>query len=354
MSIGVPPSCRIKTFEKVYVLADDEKKRSPLERIKKSVSAAVSFVKGVTFDALARFKEDGTEIDFPIDFEGDTVWATQAQMSALFGVGVPTVNEHLKNLFRSEELIEDSVVRKFRITAADGKGYDTNHYSLDAILAVGYKINSKKAAAFRKWASTVLKGYIQDGYALNGRRLNSDPAALLKLAQEVRAIRTSEKNLYTQVRETFAQCSIDYDKDDPAARTFFATSQDTFHYAASGQTAVQIIMSRADASKPNMGAVGLGNRAPTVADVTVAKNFCSPDELRKMELIGEAWLLYAEGMAMQGKQVSMVRLLEKLKELVAQYEFPVFPGYGSGPKREDANKFAKSQLELFKKKKAIH
>jgi len=112
---------------------------------------------------------------------------------------------------------------------------------------------------------------------------------------------------------------------------------------------VQIILTRADANKPNMGLVALGNRAPTAADVTVAKNYCQPDELRKMELIGEAWLLYAEGMAIQGKQLSMERLLRKLKDLVAQYEFPVFPGYGRGPTRADAEKHARAQLDLFKK-----
>ncbi len=234
-----------------------------------------------------------------------------------------TISEHLQNLYKSGELDENSVVRKFRITAADGREYDVKHYSLNAILAVGCKVNSK-ATEFRKWASTVLKGYIDNGYALNGKKLNSDPAALLKLAQDVRAIRASEKNLYTQVRETFAQCSIDYDKDDPAARRFFADSQNVFHFAAAEQTAAEIVRSRADASKPNMRLVGPGNRAPTAADVTVAKNFCTPTELRKMELIGESWRLYAEGMAMQGKQVSMQRLLDKLSELVGTHEFPFF------------------------------
>ncbi|MFC3207505.1 RhuM family protein [Aquamicrobium soli] len=333
-------------------MADEnpKSKKSLASRLKAGAAAAMDFVKGVVqFDAFAKFKTDGREIDLPIDFESDTVWATQAQMADLFGVTKQNVSLHLQNLYRDGDLDEKSVSKESLVTAADGKAYRTPIYNLDAILAVGFKVSSKKATEFRKWASTVLKGYIQDGYALNGKRLNSDPAALLKLAQEVRAIRTSEKNLYMQVRETFAQCAIDYDKDDPAARTFFSTSQDTFHYAASGQTAVQIIMSRADASKPNMGAIALGNRIPTASDVTVAKNFCSPDELRKMELIGEAWLLYAEGMAMQGKQVSMQRLLNKLKELVAQYEFPVFQGYSGGPRREAANKFAKAQLELFKK-----
>lgn len=332
-------------------IPDDNHKRSIKQRLKDGVAKAVEFVKGIVqFDAFARFKADDREIDFPIDFEKDTVWATQEQIAVLFGRDRSTVAGHIQTILKYGELDEAAVCGKFPQTGSDGKTYQVAHYNLDMILSVGYRVSSPKATAFRKWASTVLKGYIQDGYALNGKRLDTDPAALLKLAQEVRAIRTSERNLYNQVRETFAQCSIDYDKDDPAARTFFATSQDTFHFAASNQTAGQIIMSRADANKPNMGLTALGNRKPTAADVTVAKNYCSPDELRKMEIIGEAWLLYAEGMALQGKQVSMQRLLGKLKDLVAQYEFPVFPGYQhGGPRREDVNRFAKAQLELFKK-----
>ncbi|WP_425639930.1 RhuM family protein [Agrobacterium radiobacter] len=315
------------------------------------MAASVTKVKKAVqnkFDALANYKVGSAEVALPIDLEQETVWATQEQMAELFGVKIPTINEHLKNLLKSGEIDDDLVIRKFRITAKDGKSYEVKHYSLDAILAVGFKVNGSKAIAFRKWASTVLKGYIQDGYALNGKRLNSDPAALLNLAREVRAIRTSEMNLYTQVRETFAQCSIDYDKDDPAARKFFADSQNVFHFAASELTASQILLSRADATKPNMGLVGLGNQKPTAKDVTVAKNYCTPEELRKMELIGESWLLYAEGMAMQGKQVSMQRLLDKLTDLVEMHEFPVFPGYKGIPQKATADAHAKAQYELFK------
>lgn len=337
---------------------DTPPKRSLKQRLKDTVKnaadAAVELVKSVVhFDALAKFKDGPNEIDFPIDFGHDTVWATQQQMADLFGVDQSVVARHIRSAFESGELDETEATHA-KIASVRNEGdrqvsRSISHYSLDVVLAVGYKVNSKKATAFRKWASTVLKGYIEDGYALNGKRLNSDPAALLRLAQEVRAIRTSEKNLYTQVRETFAQCAIDYDKDDPAARTFFATSQDVFHFAAAAQTAVQIIMSRADASKPQMGLTSVGNKMPTASDVTIAKNYCSDVELRKMEIIGEAWLLYAEGMAMQGKQVSMERLLAKLTDLVKTHEFPVFPGYRGGPTRAQANEHAKGQLELFKK-----
>ncbi|MER9131409.1 virulence RhuM family protein [Mesorhizobium sp. M0768] len=242
-------------------------------------------------------------------------------MAELFGVSLKTISEHLQNLFKSGELSEETVLRKSRITAADGKAYLTSLYDLNAIIAVGYKVNSKKAAEFRKWSATVLKGYIQDGYALNGKRLNSDPRA--KLAREVRAIRTSETNLtprFARHSRSALQTTIRMIRrrglSSQPARTVFISR------LLSRQLSK---LSCQEPTRPsqNMGLTALGNRKPTAADVTIAKNYCSPDELRKMELIGEAWLLYAEGMAIQGKQVSMLRLLEKLKELVAQYEFPV-------------------------------
>jgi hypothetical protein len=334
-------------------MTENEKpKRGLTQTLKNGVAAvrgAFESAKRATFDALASFTSDGKQIDFPIDFETDTVLSTQAQLAELFGVTKNTIGEHLQNLFATGELVEAAVTRKSRVPASDGKLYETKLYDLDAIIAVGYRLNSRKATEFRKWSTTVLKGYIEKGYALNGKRLNSDPAALLALAREVRSIRTSEKNLYEQVRETFKQCSIDYDASSPEARRFFSTSQDMFHYATSGMTAKEIILARADARRPQMGLLGIGNRMPTAKDVTVAKNYCDQTELRLMELIGESWLVYAEGMATRGKQVSMARLLSKLTELIALNEYPVFPGYPKGlPDRDAVDAFAKGQLAAYK------
>ncbi|MDV3253559.1 virulence RhuM family protein [Devosia sp. BK] len=328
----------------------DDKKPGIVAGIKDALKKVRNFGRSA-IDAFAKFKpDDSTEIDFSVDFGSDTIWATQDQIAAVFQKDKSGIAKHIKAIIDEGELNEDQVMEKFATTGPDGKTYQVAHYNLDMILSVGYRTNGPRATAFRKWASTVLKGFIEDGYALNGKRLNSDPAALLKLAQTVRSIRTSEKNLYSQVRETFKECAIDYDTKSNTARTFFATSQDVFHYAASEKTAIEIIMSRADATKPNMGMTTVGNKMPTAADVTVAKNYCTEAELRKMELIGEAWLLYAEGMAMQNKQVSQQRLLDKLTDLVATHEFPVFPGYRrGGPSRDAANDHAKAQLQLFKK-----
>ncbi len=303
------------------------------------------------FDLTAKFDD----VELPIDMDGDTVWASKAQIAGLFEIERSVVSKHLKDLFESGEVErDDSTCAKFAQVRFEGSRQVTReveHYSLDVILAIGFKTNSGKAIAFRKKANKVLKGYFSEGYALNGDRLNADPVALLGLAQEVRAIRTSEKNLYSQVKEVFKLASIDYDSGSEAARKFFAESQDTFHWAASQETASEILKSRCDASKPNLGITSLGNRKATKSDVEVAKNFMSENELKKMQLIGDAFLGYVEGVALQEKQVSMTRLLLKLQGLVEMYDYPVFPGYAAikRPTAKQAKVHVHGQYDLFKK-----
>lgn len=333
-----------------------QKFKDALGGAKDALEGAFSSLKSAFgFDLTAKYKVEDTdkEVSFPIDMEGDTVWATQAQMAELFGVQQPIISKHIADIYEEGEADKAATYSKMELVRQEGERSvkrQIDHYNLDVILAVGYRVSGKKATAFRKWATGVLKGYIQDGYALDGKRLENDPTALLKLAQEVRAIRTSEKALYLQVREVFSMMAIDYDKDADEARRFFASAQDIMHYASSEKTATEIIVERADASKPNMGITALGNMKPTAKDVTVAKNYCSADELRKMEIIGESFLLYAESLAAQQKQVSMARLLSKFQEMVGFYEYPVFRGYGPGrPTRDQANRHAKAQYEMFKR-----
>lgn len=329
-------------------------KKPVLQRLKDGVRNVVDTVKtSLGFDLTARFDAGDGQIEFPIDMEGETVWATASQIATLFGIDRTVASKHIKNIFEEQEVEKTAeTCAKFAQVQTEGGNQVTrhvDHYNLDVILAVGYRVSGKRATAFRKWASQVLKGYIRDGYALDGRRLDKDPASLLSLAQEVRAIRTSEKNLYAQVREVFAVAAIDYDKDSEAARRFFSEAQDTMHYAATEKTASEILVERSDASKPNMGLVALGNRKATKADALVAKNYCPPEELRRMQLIGEAFLLYVEGLAEREKQVSMMRLLEKFKGMVAFYDYPVFPGYVyERPTADQAKKHVSRQYELFK------
>lgn len=199
---------------------EDEKKPSIIGRIRDAATKAAGAVvakakEAAQLDFFARFKSADTAqpIDFPIDVGHETVWATQAQMAALFGVDQSAVAKHIKNIFGSNEIAEDEATHaKIALVQTEGSRQVTreiSHYSLDVILTVGYRVSGSRAAEFRKWANGVLKGYIQEGYALNRQRLNTDPAALLQLSREVRAIRTSEKNLYQQVRETFAACVLE-------------------------------------------------------------------------------------------------------------------------------------------------
>ncbi|PTM53594.1 RhuM family protein [Phreatobacter oligotrophus] len=331
----------------------DVKKPSLKERVKSAMKGAISAVANtLQLDFFAKFKgEDQREIDFPIDITGETVWATQQQMAALFDVGIPAISKHISNVYGEGELERAATLSKLEIVQSEGGRSVTrsvDHYNLDMILAVGYRVSSKKATEFRKWASQVLKGYIKDGYALNGRRLSSDPAALLRLAQEVRALRTSEKAIYEQVREAFKMSAADYDGSSEEARLFFARSQDAFHYAASENTAAQIVLARCDAAKPNMGMTTAGNVMPTFADAKVAKNYLTSEELRTMQILGEQWLLYTESMSMRGKPLTMARLLAKLDELIGVHEYPVFPGY-SGALAPRRDQHVREQLEIYRK-----
>ena len=308
-------------------------------------------------DFFARFKEPDSdrEIDLPVDVSHDTMWATQAKMAELFGVDQSVIARHIRKVFDEKEL-EETEATHARFASVQNEGgrevtRQVSHYNLDVILAVGYRVSSKKATAFRQWATRVLKGYVEEGYALNGARLRSDPDALQRLAEQVRSIRTSEKALYQKVRDTFVACAIDYDPNSREASTFFAYTQDALHYAVSEHTAAQIVLTRADGTKPNMGMVGLGNKAPTFEDAKVAKNYMERDELRSLELLGEAWLIYAESIVHRGRQVSMARLLAKVNELILANEYTAFPGYDKlNSSRPVANEHAKRQLAIYKQK----
>ncbi len=341
-------------------MSTEDDKPGALRRLAGKAAAVVAKVRDAAreaaqLDFFARFKEPDSnrEIDLPVDVGHDTMWATQAKMAELFGVDQSVIARHIRKTFDENELEETEATHaKFASVQNEGGREVTrqvSHYNLDVILAVGYRVSSKKATAFRQWATRVLKGYIEEGYALNGARLHSDPIALQRLAEQVRAIRTSEKSLYQGVRDTFAACAIDYDSNSQEASSFFAYSQDAFHYAVSEHTAAQIVLARADANKPNMGMVALGNKPPTLADAKVAKNYMSREDLRSLELLGEAWLIYAESITHRGIQVSMARLLAKVNELIIANEYKAFPGYGRvRSSRPAANAHAERQFRAYK------
>ncbi len=233
-------------------------------------------------------------------YEDETVWLSQKMMAALFEVTVPTINEHLKNVFGNGELKSDSVVRKFRITAADGKQYGTNHYNLDAIISVGYRVNSKRATQFRQWATRVLCEFAIKGYVLDRKRMENGSFLgedyFERLLEEIREIRLSERRFYQKITDIYAT-SMDYNKDAPTTRIFFAKVQNKLHFAIHGNTAAELIVNRADSETPHMGLTNWEN-APDgkilKTDVSVEKNYLSQEELSSLGRIVNAYLDLAE------------------------------------------------------------
>ena len=257
-------------------------------------------------------------------YADENVWLTQKMMAALYDVDVRTINYHLKKIFSDSELQEDSVIRKFWITASDGKSYDTQHYNLSAIIAVGYKVNSERAVQFRKWATTIVEEFAIKGFAMDDERLKNDGSILGKRyfeeqLQRIREIRLSERKFYQKITDIYAT-SVDYDVTANSTKRFFATVQNKLHWAIHGQTAAEVIVDRADAEKQNMG-LTTWTDAPRGKiqkfDVVVAKNYLSKDEIEQLQRLVSSYLDLAEDMAkrhipmtMQDWEIRLNRFLE--------------------------------------------
>ena len=246
--------------------------------------------------------QDGT-IKIEVWYSDETIWLTQKRMAELFGVESNTIAYHLQEIFKSGELDENSVTRIFRATASDGKAYNTKFYNLDAVISVGYRVNSMRATAFRKWATEVLRGYMVKGFALDDERLKNGSHFgkdyFQELLERIREIRMSERRLYLQITDIFALAS-DYDKKGELAHEFFAFIQNKLHYAITGMTAAEIIYGRADKALPNMGLNNwkLSPEGKILrTDVTVAKNYLNENELRKLRLAVTAFLDIAQSRA---------------------------------------------------------
>jgi hypothetical protein len=244
-------------------------------------------------------------------YEEESIWLSQKLMAELFGVDVRTVSEHLKNVFASHELMEEAVIRKFRITASDGKSYQTQFYNLDAIISVGYRVNSVRATQFRQWATGVLREFALKGYVLDRQRMENGSFLgedyFERLLAEIREIRLSERRFYQKITDIYAT-SLDYNKDAPTTKAFFAKVQNKLHYAIHGHTAAELISRRADSSLPHMGLTTWAS-APDgrilKTDVGVAKNYLTQEELDSLGRIVNAYLELAEDRARRRIPMSM-------------------------------------------------
>ncbi len=300
------------------------------------------------------------DIRVDVYLESETVWLTQKSMAELFGVEVNTINYHLKEVFKLNELQEDSVIRKIRITAADGKNYNTNFYNLDAIISVGYRVNSSKATQFRIWATQVLKEYIIKGFVLDDNRLKQGQTLFGKdyfkeLLLRIRSIRASERRIYQQITDIFAECSIDYDKNSEITKNFYAMVQNKFHYAITGKTAAEIIYQKADKSEENMGLTTWKN-APEgrilKTDVIVAKNYLQEDEIKKLERTVTGYFDYIEGLIERQNTFTMAQLADSVNRFLNFNEYKVLEGQGKISKLQ-ADRKAISEYDEFNKTQKI-
>ena len=302
------------------------------------------------------YKTENGEVKVEILLYEENLWLTQAKLAELFEVQKAAISKHLKNIFESGELDEKAVVSILETTAADGKKYSVKYYNLDAIIAVGYRVNSKKATMFRIWANRILKEYIIKGYVMNDERLK-EPEYFFgqdyfeEQLERIRDIRSSERRFYQKITDIYAQCSADYDPNSTITKDFFATVQNKLHYAVSKHTAAEIIYDRADSTKPNMGLTTWKN-APQgrirKADVTVAKNYLDETEMQSLNEIVTMYLDYAERQARRGNVMYMQDWVQRLDAFLQFNEEDVLRDKGRVT-AAIAKAFAENEFEKFRR-----
>ena len=262
-----------------------------------------------------------------------TIWCTQKAMAQLFGVDRSVITKHLKNIFESGELRQESVCAKNALTAADGKKYQTTLYNLDAIISVGYRVNSIKATKFRQWATLVLKEYITKGFALDDERLKQGTAVFGKdyfreLLERVRSIRASERRIWQQITDIYAECSTDYDKSSPTTRDFYAMIQNRFHYAITGMTAAEIIYTRANHTKDHMG-LTTWKHAPDgrvlKSDVSIAKNYLQPEQIKRLERVVTGFFDYIEDLIERENTFTMDQFSASVNKFLEFRNYHILP-----------------------------
>ena len=292
----------------------------------------------------------------------ETIWLTQKRMAELFGVGVPAVSKHLDNIYESGELQREATVSVLETVQQEGARQVTRkleYFNLDAVISVGYRVNSAQATQFRIWATALIKEYIIKGFAMdderlkNGRYFGKD--YFRELLERVRSIRASERRIYQQITDIFAECSIDYDPKSETTRLFYAHVQDKFHFAITGHTAAEIISLKADASKPLMGMTTYKN-APDgrvlKSDSLVAKNYLGEEEIRKLERTVSAFFDYIEGIIERRTSFTMERFAASVDKFLSFNEYRILEGYGN-VSRQQAEQKAIAEYEKFNKQQRI-
>ncbi len=294
----------------------------------------------------------------------ETIWATQKAMAQLFGVGVPAISKHLAHIFEEKELDRDTTVSKMEIVVNRGfRGEimeQVEFYSLDAVIAVGYRVSSARATKFRIWATKILNEYIRKGFVLDDNRMKQGEQIFGKdyfreLLERVRSIRASERRIWQQITDIYAECSIDYDRNAPTTRDFYAMIQNRFHYAITGQTAAEIIYTSADHQKANMGLTTWKN-APDgrilKSDVTIAKNYLSENDIKRLERAVSGFFDYIEDLIENENTFNMSQFSESVNAFLSFRKFQILPNKGRFSK-EQADAKAESEYEIFNKTQPI-
>jgi hypothetical protein len=300
------------------------------------------------------------EIKLQVLVDNETIWLTQKAMAELFQVGVPAISKHLSNIFESGELAEDSVISKMETTASDDKTYLTNCYNLDAIISVGYRVNSARATQFRIWATKTLREYILKGFVMDDERLKQGQTTFGKdyfkeLLDRVRSIRASERRIYQQITDIFAECSEDYDPQAEVSKDFYAAVQNKFHYAITGKTAAEIIYKKADSTKDHMGLTTWKN-APEgrilKSDATVAKNYLPEKEIKKLERTVTGFFDYIENIIENRTKFTMIEFASSVDKFLSFNEYRVLTSRGS-MSADKAKLKAKKEYDTFNKTQKI-
>ena len=290
--------------------------------------------------------EDG-RTRLQVQFQGETAWLTQAQMAELFLTSIPNVSMHIRNVFAEGELQAESVVKESLTTAADGKNYTTKFFNLDVIISVGYRVKSLRGTKFRIWATQRLREYIVKGFTMDDERLKQrgNGQYFEELLARIRDIRSSEKVFWRKVLEIYAT-SIDYDATTQASKEFFATVQNKMHWAAHGQTAAEVIHTRVDAAKPQIGMTNWVGTKPSKAEAIIAKNYLSPEELNALNRIVTVYLELAEVQALNRRPMSMQDWIAKLDDFLRLSERDILTHAGK-ISHEQAVRKAESEFEKF-------
>lgn len=306
------------------------------------------------------YKSEEEDVSVDAVLKDESIWLSQKGMAELFGCSADNISLHLKNIFADGELSRDAVAEKISATAADGKNYLTQFYNLDAIISVGYRVNSRRATHFRIWATRVLKEYMIKGFVLDDDRLKQGKTAFGKdyfreLLERVRSIRASERRIWQQITDIFAECSIDYDKDDPITQDFYAMVQNMFHYAITGKTAAEIVFDNADHEKEHMGLTTWKN-APDgrilKSDVSIAKNYLSEKQIRQLERTVSGYFDYIEDLIERENTFTMEQFADSIGKFLTFREYKVLIGKGHIFKKAATAK-AESEYAIFNKTQRI-